>query len=76
MVAQGSPAALAGLRFGDQVLQIGGADVAGLSGAKAMDAIGRGPTNGILIAVRDRFAWLQLGPMAERGGDPGRWRGR
>ncbi len=53
-VQAGSPAALGGLRFGDQVLQLNGQFVAGMSGKKAMDLIKKGPPNNIRVVIRDR----------------------
>lgn len=53
-VRSGSPGALAGLRFGDQILEICGNQVAGLSSSKAMDFIRKGPVNNIELLVRDR----------------------
>lgn len=53
-VRSNSPAALAGLRFGDQILEICGTQMAGLSSSKAMDCIRKGPTNHIELVVRDR----------------------
>lgn len=53
-VEAGSPAALAGLRFGDQVLQIRDQLVAGYSSKKAMNLISSAPKNNIRIVIRDR----------------------
>jgi len=53
-VAKGSPAALAGLRFGDQILQINGENVAGYSGEKAMKLFSKADPKRIALAVRDR----------------------
>lgn len=49
-----SPAALAGLRFGDQILQINGATVAGWTAKQVIKCFEKADTNGIMIAVRDR----------------------
>ena len=54
LVSQGSPASMVGLRFGDQILQIDGENVAGYSTDKVHSIIKRGPVNGIRLAVRDR----------------------
>jgi hypothetical protein len=54
-VAANSPAALTGIRFGDQILQIDGKDVVGLSGDAAMQLLNKGSKDGILLAVRDRW---------------------
>lgn len=45
---------MVGLRFGDQILQIDGENVAGYSVDKVHNIIKKGPANGIRIAVRDR----------------------
>jgi syntenin-1 len=49
-----SPAALAGLRFGDQILQINGASVAGFSADKMYSVVKKADGAKIRIAVRDR----------------------
>ncbi|KAI0241136.1 Syntenin-1 [Lamellibrachia satsuma] len=49
-----SPAAMVGLRFGDQVLQVNGEDVAGWSTDKAMKYLKKCPPTNIRVAVRDR----------------------
>ncbi|CAL4133726.1 unnamed protein product [Meganyctiphanes norvegica] len=54
LVKQNSPAALGGLRFGDQILQINGATVAGYSMEKVHDILKKCSTNGIELAIRDR----------------------
>ncbi|VDP05035.1 unnamed protein product [Soboliphyme baturini] len=53
-VKQGSPAALAGLRFGDQILLINGKTVSGWSGEKAMQTLKRADSKRIELVVRDR----------------------
>ncbi|XP_041976947.1 syntenin-1-like [Aricia agestis] len=53
-VAAGSPAALAGLRFGDQVLEINNVIVAGMSMEQCHSILKKAPVNGIIMAVRDR----------------------
>lgn len=54
LVIEKSPAALAGLRFGDQILDINGISVAGFTMDKVHELLRKAPTNGIAIAVRDR----------------------
>nr|AEE65455.1 syntenin [Penaeus monodon] len=54
LVKKNSPAALAGLRFGDQILQINSENVAGYSMEKVHDMLKKSPTNGISLAIRDR----------------------
>ena len=49
-----SPAAMVGLRFGDQILQIDGDTVAGWSTDKAHKVFKNCAANGITVAVRDR----------------------
>jgi len=53
-VQKSSPAALAGLRFGDQILQISGENVAGISGDKAMKILDKANPQRVVFAVRDR----------------------
>ncbi|KAK2164125.1 hypothetical protein LSH36_68g04044 [Paralvinella palmiformis] len=53
-VYENSPAALAGLRFGDQILQINGENVAGWSTDKAMKYLRNCPADRTTMAVRDR----------------------
>ncbi|KAK0410795.1 hypothetical protein QR680_005325 [Steinernema hermaphroditum] len=54
-VAEGSPAALAGMRFGDQILQINKSEVVGLSQDKAMDLLTKSKNDACIeMAVRDR----------------------
>ncbi|CAK1552129.1 unnamed protein product [Leptosia nina] len=53
-VAAGSPAALAGLRFGDQILEINNVSLAGMSMEQCHAILKKSPTNGINMAVRDR----------------------
>eukprot|EP00048_Salpingoeca_helianthica_P022231 m.17146 g.17146 ORF g.17146 m.17146 type:complete len:283 (-) comp7052_c0_seq1:238-1086(-) len=53
-VHRGSAAALGGLRFGDQILQINGETVAGWSSEKTMDFIKKADPRRISLAVRDR----------------------
>lgn len=54
IVVKDSPAALAGLRFGDQILQINGTIVAGFSMDKIHDLLKKSPKNDISVIVRDR----------------------
>lgn len=54
LVQNNYPAALAGLRFGDQVLQINGKDVAGWDTDKAHKFLKEAPADRITFAVRDR----------------------
>ncbi|XP_057312425.1 syntenin-1-like [Hydractinia symbiolongicarpus] len=53
-VQRDSPAALAGLRFGDQILQINGTTIAGFDREKVMNLIKKSSPERIEIAVRDR----------------------
>lgn len=54
-VSQESPAAIAGLRFGDQILEINGESVAGYSMDKVHNLLRNAPTNGIKTVIRDRY---------------------
>jgi len=54
LVIDKSPAALAGVRFGDQVLQVNGENVAGYSMDKVHELLRKSPVNGISVVVRDR----------------------
>jgi syntenin-1 len=53
-VHKNSPASLAGLRFGDQILQINGENVAGWDTDKAMKVLKNCKPEKIIMAVRDR----------------------
>ncbi|NP_001040345.1 syndecan binding protein [Bombyx mori] len=53
-VAANSPGALAGLRFGDQILEINNVTVAGMTMDKCHDILKKAPANNITMAVRDR----------------------
>lgn len=54
LVTENSPAALAGLRFGDQILQVNDQYVAGMSHQKLHDIIKKLSGDRITLAVRDR----------------------
>lgn len=54
LVNKNAPAALAGLRFGDQLLQVNGTLVAGYSMNQVHDLFRNSPINGISVIVRDR----------------------
>lgn len=54
LVIKDSPAAGAGLRFGDQILQVNGVNVAGYSSDKVHDLLKKASENNIVLAVRDR----------------------
>lgn len=60
LVMKDSPAALAGLRFGDQLLQINGHVLAGYSMDQVHDLFKKSPVNGISVIVRDRCGLLLL----------------
>lgn len=49
-----SPASLVGLRFGDQILQVNGTNVAGFSIDKVHQMFKKSPVNGIKVVIRDR----------------------
>ena len=53
-VQNGSPAAMAGLRFGDQILQVNGEVVAGWNEDKMCKFIKKASAEKITFAVRDR----------------------
>ncbi|XP_012285620.1 syntenin-1 [Orussus abietinus] len=54
LVSPKSPAALAGLRFGDQILEINGESLAGYSMEKVHKIFRNCPINGINVVIRDR----------------------
>lgn len=54
LVVPGSPAAMAGLRFGDQVLTLGRKELAGFSTDRVHCMLRCCPVNNIVMAVRDR----------------------
>ncbi|CAB3242063.1 unnamed protein product [Arctia plantaginis] len=53
-VGANSPAALAGLRFGDQILEINNVSLAGMTMDQCHTLLKKAPANGISMAVRDR----------------------
>ena len=53
-VLKNSPAALAGLRFGDQILQINNETVAGWDTDKCMNMLKKCAPDRITMAIRDR----------------------
>lgn len=53
-VHKDSPASMAGLRFGDQILQVEGETVAGWDTDKAHKVLKKCPTNNIKMVIRDR----------------------
>ncbi|XP_064625014.1 syntenin-1-like [Lineus longissimus] len=53
-VFKGSPAAMSGLRFGDQILQINGETVAGYDTDKTMKIFKKCDAQRIVLAIRDR----------------------
>uniref|UniRef100_A0A0R3RSZ8 PDZ domain-containing protein n=1 Tax=Elaeophora elaphi TaxID=1147741 RepID=A0A0R3RSZ8_9BILA len=53
LVAEGSPAAAAGIRFGDQLLNLNGTEVVGMTGQKVMDLMKKSKHEVILV-LRDR----------------------
>lgn len=54
LVQNNLPAALAGLRFGDQILQINGQNVAGWNTDKAHEFLKKANPDRIVFALRDR----------------------
>ena len=54
LVHASSPAALAGLRFGDQILQVNGENAAGWDTDKAMKVLKKAAPEKITLAIRDR----------------------
>lgn len=53
-MSQNSPAAMAGLRFGDQILNINDVCVAGYSMDQVHKLFRNANTNGIRVVIRDR----------------------
>ena len=62
-VHSNSPAALGGLRFGDQILQINGENLAGYEMDKVMKLIKNAAPQRIVFAVRDRLVTHYTGYM-------------
>lgn len=60
LVQSGSPAAMAGLRFGDQILQINGENVAGYTMDKVHNIFKKAGVNSIRVVVRDRYILATL----------------
>ncbi len=56
LVQANTPAALAGLRFGDQILQINGKSCAGWSSDNAHKELKNANPERITLAVRDRYS--------------------
>ena len=54
LVTRNSPASMAGLRFGDQIIQINGITIAGYDRSKVMGLIKSAQGDRITLAVRDR----------------------
>jgi len=55
-----SPAALVGLRFGDQILQINGENVAGWDTDKVLKVLRKAAPERITMAIRDRSILNQV----------------
>ena len=55
LVAQGSPASMGGLKFGDQILQINNVTIAGYTAEKVHGMFKSCGVNNIVLAVRDRY---------------------
>jgi len=55
-----SPAALVGLRFGDQILQINGENVAGWDTDKVFKVLKKTAPERLTMAVRDRLAFIAI----------------
>lgn len=53
-VHSNSPSSLGGLRFGDQILQIDGENMAGFDTDKAMKKLKNASSQRIVFAIRDR----------------------
>ncbi len=53
-VKKGSPAAMAGVRFGDQILMINGTAVAGFTQDKVKNLVKKASSDRITFALRDR----------------------
>jgi len=55
-----SPAALVGLRFGDQILQINGENVAGWDTDKVLKVLSKAAPERITMAIRERSVYVSL----------------
>jgi len=55
LVTKDSPAAMGGMKFGDQILQINGQTLAGFKEDKVYDIFKKADVNNIVLAVRDRW---------------------
>lgn len=55
LVIKDSPAAMAGVRFGDQILEINNVAMAGMSMEQAHKILKKSPVNGIIMSIRDRL---------------------
>lgn len=51
---------MGGLRFGDQILQINGENVAGWSKDKCMKVLKKASSDKIVFAIRDRYVVLSV----------------
>jgi len=71
LVTQGSPASLAGLRFGDQILQVNEQYVAGMSHQSLHSLIKKLPGERITFAVRDRPLERTVTLHKDNGGEAG-----
>jgi len=60
LVSKNSPAALAGLKFGDQILQINGQDVAGMDMEQGHKLLKKCDKNNIRVIVRDRYPTISF----------------
>lgn len=54
LVARGSPAEMGGIRFGDQILEVNGTQVAGFTVDQVHKMFKKAAVNGISVVVRDR----------------------
>ena len=63
LVTKNSPAALVGLRFGDQILTINGQTMAGWDNDKAHNFIKKLDPQRITMAVRDRYVCVTQFPV-------------
>jgi len=71
LVTQGSPASLAGLRFGDQILQVNDQYVAGMSHQSLHSLIKKLPGDRITFALRDRPFERTVTVHKDNGGEAG-----